>query len=217
MVGSTGEYNFKTDLFKRILRCISTAVRKTASFMSAKLLPEDIKYNIYFHRSFIPGLYKRHSAVKNTNCLFCRHLIKSEYHRYCLICSKGTYDNCFLPLPDMLFEGFVSPDSEYGLQKPWYFMKTCSSFERLPKKQYSRNLYFPFSSITIHNKETLEGLENGIVYGIRPCHICASADYDLYRKCTRQGDYDIYSPCPSIRRELEYVYEGLVSTIRPAG
>ncbi len=210
--------NIKKPYFiNKVVNFISMAVRALLSFRPGSLLSDDIKYIIYFHRSFKPGLYCKHVTAKNTNCLFCCNLIKSEYHRYCLICSKGTYDNCYLPLPDILYEDTISSDSNGTLPKPWYFMKTCSSFERLPKKQYFRNLHFLFSSITIHNYEALEGLENGILYGSRPCYICASIDYDLYRRCKRQGDYDVSSPCPSMNIKLEYAYDNHRSSIRPAG
>lgn len=217
MIGTIAGNPEKQYFIFKIMNGIMKAIRAIISFRPRNLLSDDIRYSIYFHGTFIPELYIKHDADKNANCLFCHHLTKSEYHRYCLICSKGTHDNCYLPLPDVLYEDLATPDNKESLLKPWYFMKTCSSFERLPKKQYSRNLRFLFSSITIHNYEALEGLEKGILSGIRPCYICASVDYDLYRRCKRQGDYDICSPCPIIKRELEHVYENLRSTIRPAG
>lgn len=217
MIGSTAGNLERPGVFNLILSGISKAVRMIISFRPRDLLSEDLKYRVYYYRSFIPDLYRRHSSQKTANCLFCRHLVKSEYHRYCLICTKGTYDHCYLPLPAILYEDSASADSSKTLFKPWYFMKTCSSFERLPGKQYARNLRFLLSSITIHNYETLEGLENGILSGSRPCYICACVDYDLYKRCKRQGDYDICSPCPIIRKKLESVYENRRSSIRPAG
>lgn len=207
------KYNF-ISIVERIIR---KAIKALLSIKPANLLSEDIRYKIYFYRSFMPDLYQKHIASSHTNCLFCSNLIKSEYHGYCLICSKGTYDNCCLPLPDILHEDSVSSDNGEILSKPWYFMKTCSSFVRLPKKQYLKNLRFMFSSITIHNYETLEGLENGILSGSRPCYVCASVDYEMYKRCKRQSDYDIYSPCLNIKRELEYTYESHSAYIRPAG
>lgn len=215
--GNTEGRYFTPDFYIKILHTVRKVIRALVSFKPKDLLSEDIRYNIYFRRSFIPELYSRHTASKKANCLFCSNLTKSVYNRYCLICSKGTYDNCYLPLPDILYEGFASPESNNVMLKPWYFMKTCSCFERLPERQYSRNLRFPFSSITIHNQEALEGLENGLLSGSRPCYICASVDYDVYKRCRRQGDFDISSPCPCIKRELDYTYENRRSAIRPAG
>ncbi len=213
MIKSTAINTYGQDFIRRFLHYIVKALKQLASFRPKDLLSEDIRYDIYFHRTFIPDLYGRHAASDSSNCLFCRHLVKSVYHRHCLVCSKGTYDNCYLPFPDILFEDAGNE----CMFKPWYFMKTCGSFERLPKRQYSRNLHFLFSSITIRSHETLEGLENGLVSGIRPCHICASVDYDLYRRCKRQGDFDISSPCPRIKKELSHIYENCRSVIRSAG
>lgn len=204
-------------LMTKIAYAIRKVIRAFVLFKPWNLLSDDIKYNIYYHRSFIPDLYKRHASEKYSNCLFCRNLIKSELHKYCLICSKSTYNKCYLPLPGLLYEDLVSSDNEDILQKPWYFMKTCSSFERLPQKHYSRNLHFLFSSITIQNYEVLEGLENGVSSDIRPCYVCASVDYELYKKCKRQDDYDICSPCPKVKYELGDVYDLLQSHIKSAG
>jgi hypothetical protein len=134
----------KSDFIRKIIHFLRNVIRAIASFRPANLLSEDIRYEIRFHRSFIPELYKRHTSAKTANCLFCRHLTKSIYHRYCLICSKGTYDNCYLPFPDILYEDLAAPDGNHGMLRPWYFMKPCGSFERLPKNQYSRNLHFPY-------------------------------------------------------------------------
>ncbi len=217
MIGSTAA-NLKMPYFiNKTLNHIIKALRALLSFIPGSLIPDDIKYIIYFCRTFRPELYSRHVTAKNTNCLFCCNLIKSEYHRNCLICSKGTHDNCYSPLPDILYKNTISSDNGGAISKPWYFIKTCGSFERLAEKRYFRNLYFLLSSVTIHNYEALEGLENGIIHGSRPCYICASIDYDLYRKCKRQSDYDVSSPCPIMKRKLEYAYENSRSSIRPTG
>ncbi len=208
----------QASIFMRIIAdSVKKAIKQFLSFKPSNLLSDDIKYSIYFHRSFTPELYRRHVSTGNSNCIFCRNLVKSEYHKYCLICSKGAYNKCYLPLPSLLYEDLVTSDNEDMLQKPWYFMKTCSNFERLPKKQYLRNLHFPFSQITIQNYEALEGLENGISSGTKPCYICASIDYELYKRCKRQGNFDTCSPCHIVKNELMYTYENHQSYIRPVG
>jgi|LSQX01.1.fsa_nt_gb hypothetical protein len=211
------ENSNKADLIFKIAVIAKKVVNALMSIKPGDLLSEDIKYRFYFYQSFIPNLYQKHITDCSSNCLFCCHLTKSRYHRSCLICTKGTYDKCYFPFPDVLLEDSTSTNNEGILPKPWYFMKTCDSFERLEKNMYYRNLHFPFSSITIRNYETLEGLENGFLSNIRPCYICASVDYDLYKRCKRQGDCDICIPCLKIEEMLSDAYDRQPSSIRTAG
>ena len=192
-----------------LIRIAVTARRilsKLLSFRPADMLSDDMRYQLYFYRSYLPELYRRHVSKNYKNCLFCSRLVKSGCHRYCLKCSAGTYIKCYPPLPGLLYAVPVHTDDGDQLAVPWYFRKTCSGFKRLPLFWYWHNIYSVFPSIALSNYEALEGLEKGLSSGARPCHICATVDYDLYRKCMRQPDFDVSAPCMKIRDELKKAY-----------
>jgi hypothetical protein len=92
------------------------------------------------------------------------------------------------------------------LTVPWYYKETCSHFRRLPQSSYFRNLNVIFSSVGIYNFEVLEGLVKGLSAGERPCHVCASIDYDIYRRCLEQDDFNPHIPCGLIASELSELY-----------
>jgi len=110
-------------------------------------------------------------------------------------------------LPGAIYkESAYSEDSD-KIQVPWYYKKPCRQFRRLPLYKYHRNIYPLFNSVGIHHIEILEGLESGLCSDIRPCHICASVDYDIYRKCSAQDDFNENTPCQKIKAELKRIYE----------
>ncbi len=192
------------------------AFRAVLSFRPGDVLSADTKYKLHFYRSFLPELYRNHIRRNHKNCIFCSHLLKAGCHKYCLKCSIGTYIKCYPPLPGLLYKGSIFTDDEDVLPVPWYFKKVCENFSRLPQSQYFRNLYSIFPSIAFNNYEVLESLEKGMLSGIRPCYICASVDYDLYKRCTRQDYFDMSVPCHRIKRELKKVYSKKPSTVRSA-
>ncbi|HOQ06253.1 MAG TPA: hypothetical protein PK127_00470 [Clostridiales bacterium] len=196
----------KHELLVRISITARKALNRLLSFRPGSLLSEDMKYQLYFYRSYLPELYRRHVKRNQKNCLFCSRLVKSGCHRYCLKCSAGTYIKCCPPLPGLLYAVPVHADDEDALPVPWYFKKTCSGFKRLPLYRYWRNLYSVFPSIAMNNYEALEGLERGLSSGTRPCHICATVDYGLYRRCMSQPDFNAASPCTRIANELKKAY-----------
>ena len=154
----------------------------------------------------MPELYKRHTSALYMNCVFCANLVRSKCHGNCLKCRQGTYIHCSPLLPGALDFDPKHPYSVDGLALPWYYRETCGNFERLPPQHYFRNLFIAFSSNEISNFEVLEGLEKGLSAGEKPCHICASVDYGLYRKCCGQGDFDLFTPCRQITGELGSYY-----------
>ncbi len=193
-------------LLARITAKAGKALKRLLSFRFSDLLSEDMKYQLHFFRNYLPELYRRHVKRYHKNCLFCSRLIKSGCHRYCLKCGAGTYIKCCPPLPGLLYAVPVDTDEGDGLPVPWYFKKTCPGFKRLPLYLYWRNMYSVFHSIALSNYETLEGLERGLSSGTRPCHICATVDYGLYRRCTGRPDFDAKAPCTRIARELKKIY-----------
>lgn len=191
----------------RIAASIRRILLKLSSFRLSDMLSDDMKYALYFYRNYLPQLYRRHIKKNTRNCLFCSRLVKSECHRYCFKCSAGTYIKCSPPLPGLLYASSVQMEEVDALPVPWYFKKTCSGFRRLPWNRYWRNIYSIFPSIAMNNYEALEGLESGLSSGSRPCHICASVDYDFYKRCRNLPDFDASVSCLKIRTELKKVYE----------
>ncbi len=170
------------------------------------MVSEDTIYKWHFIRDYMPELYKRHTSELNANCIFCANLVRSGCHRHCLKCSIGTYIHCSPQLPGILYYEARHPYIIDRPAVPWYYKETCGSFRRLPQKHYFRNLHVLLSPIHIYNFEVLEGLENGLTSGKKPCHVCASMDYGLYRKCSGQEDFDVSTPCRKIISELRAIY-----------
>jgi len=209
MIGSIpGDIAKHGSLLIRIAVAARKILSKLLSFRPAGMLSDDMKYQLYFYRSYLPELYRKHVRKNHKNCLFCSRLVKSGCHRYCLKCSAGTYIKCYPPLPGLLYSVPLHMDDGDQLAVPWYFRKTCSCFKRLPLLRYLRNIFSVFPSIALSNYEALEGLDKGLSSGARPCHICATVDYDLYRKCVKQPDFDVSAPCMKIRDELKKAYRG---------
>jgi hypothetical protein len=99
-----------------------------------------------------------------------------------------------------------NPDESDHHIVPWLYKKTCKSFNRLDLKNYLRNFKVPFSWLTVYNYEILEGLIYGISAKERPCHICATIDYSIYKKCSDREDFDKNSPCQKIGNLVESIY-----------
>lgn len=194
-------------LSMRLLPIIKRFVKAMTSIGSICVLSEDTLYKYHFMRDYMPELFKRHTSELYANCIFCSNLVRSGCHRHCLKCSIGTYIHCSPLLPGVLYCETNYPYNNDYLAVPWYYRETCSSFIRLPQANYFRNLHESFSSIGICNFEVLEGLEKGLSAGEKPCHVCASIDYELYRKCSGQGDFNVHTPCHRITTELSTVYK----------
>lgn len=170
------------------------------------LFSEDTIYKHHFINEYMPLLYKKHTAAKVSNCVFCNQLVKSGCHKQCFKCAIGNYQHCSSLLPGLLNCDSIYPYKGDALKVPWYYTKTCSSFSRLPQENYFRNLNTWFSSSAIFNFEVLESLEKGLLSGEKPCHVCASTDYGIYKNCTGQGDFHVCSPCHKIVDELAEYY-----------
>ena len=198
MMNVTTAYNN----FFRSLQIIKAALKKAPS-----VIPEDLEYKWRFINQFIPALYEHHIRELYANCIFCSKLVRDDKHNYCLKCSCGTYLHCAPVLPTIMF-GSVPHSSAYcdKVMRPWYYKETCSKFSRLPKSKYFRNLYSPLSTLSIYNYESLEGLEKGLLSGKRPCHLCASLDYEIYRTCLNQEDFSVASPCTKIYSVMASFY-----------
>lgn len=192
----------------RVFQLIKKAYKKVPS-----VIPEDIAYKWSFISKCMPALYERHTRELYSNCIFCSNLVRSDCHKYCLKCSCGTYIHCAPALPTIISESTVHQSTcAEKITRPWFYRETCSKFSRLPKSRYFKNLYSPLSAISIYNYEALEGLEKGLLSGKRPCHICASLDYDIYRTCLTQEDFSITSKCTKIFSAVSSFYQDKLSS-----
>ncbi len=191
----------------KVYQSIKKLKNAMAAFSISRILSEDTHYKRYFLKSYLPELCRQHTDKHYANCVFCANLIKSGCHKYCLKCSVGTYIRCSPALPGAIFIEPLYPYESECLPIPWYYKKTCYHFRRLSPDKYRRNLCSMLSPIAIYNMEILEGLEKGLCSGEKPCHICSSVDYELYRECLKQRGFNPSAPCHRIREKLKKVYE----------
>jgi hypothetical protein len=162
------------------------------------LRTEDSAYKWEFTRRFMPELYKTHTSELEMNCAFCENLIRASCHRNCFKCRTGTYIYCSPLLPGIQGCGAPRPGSADAEPVPWYYKNACPNFRRLEPKNYFRNFIIPLSSSTIDNFEVLEGLTCGLSSGEKPCRICASVDYGIYKACSSHKGFDKSAPCDRI-------------------
>ena len=184
-----------------ILKKFSAYVKKT------NLLSEDMLYKIQFTKITKPLIYKKHCESDFISCAFCSNLTRTHCHAHCLKCGSGSYIHCSPLLPGLMYYDKKNPDESDNFTVPWLFKKTCDKFTRLESKNYLRNFTVPFSWVTIYNYEVLEGLVYGYSAKERPCYVCASIDYSIYRECLDREDFDRHTPCPRISKVVESVYQ----------
>jgi hypothetical protein len=192
---------------ERLNNLVKKSVKSLVSFSPANILSEDLQYTLYFMKVFLPELYRRHTAVEHASCIFCANLVRTQCHSNCYKCSAGTYIRCSSLLPGVIYkESSYSEDAD-KIKVPWYYKKPCPYFKRLAQHKYHKNIYSLFNPVGIHHIEILEGLESGLCSDARPCHICASVNYELYRKCTAQDDFEENTPCHKIKSELKKIFK----------
>lgn len=148
---------------------------------------EDIRYERYFKTTFMASLYETHVQENFANCAFCSRLTSSSCHKHCMKCSMGTHLHCSPVLPGILcYESTAEHSSKVPM--PWLYREPCEHFERLERNKYYKNLLSHTSWVKLYNFEVLEGISNGIVEGMKPCHICAAVDYEIYKDCLQSGN-----------------------------
>lgn len=192
---------------ERLYRPLKRLVKSLLSFSPISILSEDTQYKWHFLKEYLPDLYRRHTSEEYASCIFCANLVRSRCHSNCLKCSVGTYIRCSPPLPGVIYKESTYPGEAESLPVPWYYRKPCYHFKRLPLAQYHRNIFSFLSPVAIFHFEIIEGLESGLCLDSKPCHICASVNYELYRKCSGQGDFEENTPCHRIKAELKNIYE----------
>lgn len=170
------------------------------------LVSEDLTYKKGFLKNLKPLIYENHVTGNQISCAFCSNLTRTHCHAHCLKCRAGSYIHCSPLLPGLMYYDKKNPDESDYLTVPWLYKKTCDKFVRLEPKNYLRNFTVPFSWVTIYNYEVLEGLVYGYSAKERPCYICASIDYSIYRECLDREDFDRHTPCPGISEVVESIY-----------
>lgn len=189
---------------------LQPVIRKLVGFFSStsniKLFSEDTIYKWHFIRNYMPELYKQHILKQYENCVYCKNLKGTGCVKHCFKCSAGTYIHSSPLLPGTLYSETYYPNNSNMPAIPWYYKKACQSFIRLPQNSYFKNFGTVFSSTGIYNFEVLEGLEKGLSAGERPCHVCASTNYEIYKKCSAQKSFDPYSPCNKVNSELSGIF-----------
>lgn len=191
----------------RIHQSIRTLRSTLTKFNPASVLSDDWRYKRYFVKEYQPQLYQQHTKKHFANCIFCANLAKSSCHKYCFKCAVGTYIRCSPVLPGAIYKEPLYPLESESLVTPWYYRKPCYHFRRLALDKYCKNIYSLFSSIGIYNMEILEGLEKGLCSGQKPCHICSSVNYELYRECLNQRGFNTSTACHIIKDKLKMAYE----------
>jgi hypothetical protein len=199
-----------SDQSGRIFSIIKNFI-KTLSSAPAAIIPEDAQYKWYFIKYYMPLLYQRHTAENRANCIYCANLVRGRCHKYCFKCSIGTHIKCGSSLPGAIYKMPSYPDEEEYAVVPWFYRKPCDNFKRLPPYLYLKNLYPILGMAGTNNLEILEGLEKGLSSGMRPCHVCASVDYALYKECSKQECFDLTAPCSKITSEIGKYYKKIDS------
>jgi hypothetical protein len=203
-INSTGAIN---DMVLNIVQLIKKGFTGLVTlFQNSNLTSGDLAYKKRFVRKYLPDLYYRHTIEHFANCAFCSWLVKSSCHKYCMKCTKGTYIESSPLLPGILCCDEKGLPGRSNVSKPWYFRNACPNFQRLPINNYFRNFNVFLSPITVYNYEILEGLMEGITSSEKPCFVCASTDYGIYKRCSMQGDFDKNTPCSRIYMEIAARY-----------
>ncbi len=168
---------------------------------------DDMAFIFRFRKKYISENYNRHILVNHINCAFCSNLKRSLQHMELLYCSSGKYELPGPLLPDILnddCEDTGNCSKEHSA--PWIYRKPCLDFKRLKESDYLRNFWCPINSGTIRNFEILEGLSYGFSFNQKPCYICASIEYSIYRDCMATEGYVIDVPCLLISEKIASVY-----------
>lgn len=195
------------DMTERLDHLLKRLFRAVSSFSPVSLLSDDAQYKWHFIKEYMPELYQKHTSEEYASCIFCANLVRSRCHSNCLKCSAGTYIRCGPSMPGVICKESTYPDDAESMPVPWYYKKPCYHFIRLPQTRYHKNIYSMLSPAGIFHFEILEGLETGLCSDKKPCHICASVNYNLYRECSGQEDFEENTPCHRIKSELKDIYE----------
>ncbi|MGI6669663.1 MAG: hypothetical protein ACOX4M_09940 [Acetivibrionales bacterium] len=197
-----------SDQAAKIFSAIKNFIRTLPS-RAICIIPEDTRYKWHIIKDYMPGLYHRHIIENKASCLFCANLVRGGCHKHCLKCSIGTHIKCGPSLPGAIYKMPLYLDEAGYTAIPWFYRKPCGDFKRLPPYLYFKNLYPILGMAGTCNLEILEGLLEGLSSGIRPCHVCASVDYGLYKKCLSGECFDENTPCSKICSEIEAYYKSL--------
>lgn len=171
------------------------------------LISDDMQYKKQFSRVDKQNIYDNHVKMDYISCAFCSNLTRSYCHAHCLKCGIGSYIHCSPLLPGLMYYDKKNPDESDYLSVPWLYKKPCKSFIRLEIKNYLNNFKVPFSWLTVYNYEILEGLVYGLSAKERPCHICATIDYSIFKICSGREDFEKNTPCPYINILMEAIYK----------
>lgn len=167
---------------------------------------EDTLYRKHFDNNISPKIYSCHVNSNFVSCAFCFHLQKSSCHEYCHICTKETYTECSCLLPGTFNFSDNLLDCRKSDSIPWLFKAPCTHFSRLTMNSYFKHFTSPLPNITTANYEVIEGILTGMCREVRPCHICASVDINIYKKCLERNMCDQDKPCTNILNEISAIY-----------
>jgi hypothetical protein len=177
---------------------------------------DDMIYMYQFRKKFINEHYDLHLLVSNINCAFCSKLKKTRGKKGLLHCGSGTYKSDASILPDILgYDLGIEGEEGSGSERPtpWYYRKPCMCFSRLQKDKYLSNFSCMPRTGTIRNYEILEGLSYGYSYNQKPCYICASIDYGIFRDCLSGEGYDSSLPCSCISERISEGYKPMCKAV----
>lgn len=200
--------------FSRLLNRAGINIgKKFESLKNVSLLSEDMLYKNHFIKDFKPLIYESHVKNNHISCAFCSNLTRTHCHAHCLKCGAGSFIHCSPLLPGLMYYDKKNPDESDCLTVPWLYKNACAKFARLEFKNYLRNFTIPLSWVTIYNYEVLEGLILGYSSNERPCYICASIDYSIYRECLDREDFDKNTPCPRISKVVDSIFQKAKSNV----
>lgn len=173
---------------------------------SIRLYSDDMAYRRSFSERYVSNNYHMHTLYNRINCAYCSNLRRTGPAGHLLKCLKAQYPDEAPLLPEILSLEPISGEKSRDANMPWYFRKPCIYFSRLAKKKYMKNFRHPIAEITTANYEILEGLEYGVTYGQKPCYICASINYQLFRNCLEVSGFDYSGQCGNVMQNIAKTY-----------
>ena len=198
--------NLSIVLLKRLDSLKTELLKAMEKIKGFSLISEDLVYKKSFLKKIKPLIYENHFRNAHKSCAFCSNLTRTHCHAHCLKCGAGAYIHCSPLLPGLMYDDKKNSDESDQVTVPWLYKKTCDQFTRLELNNYLKNFTVPFSWVTVYNFEVLEGLFYGYSAKERPCYVCASIDYSIYRECLDREDFDRHTPCARMAEVVESVY-----------
>ncbi len=194
------------EVFQGLGKRLRRAVKKALEALNNPYT-SDWSYRKHFLRVIGVRIWYVQLYSGQASCAFCSYLKKAGCHPFCYRCSREVNGGCGLLLPMIIHsQGLPDGSGTEARSVPWVFRGPCGSFKRLPLFNYFKHFNLGSPSERTYAFEVLEGLFTGLTRGKRPCHICASVNIKIYKKCQESSLVYKDIPCSRTRGEISRAY-----------